>query len=578
MLEKIREFFDKLTTKQAVCIIILAGFVVYINSLFNGFVWDDFGLILKNPSVQSFNLIKLFGPNPFNSGGFYRPVAAFYTALLYMVFRGNPFFYHFFQLALHITNGCILFFVFKKFFNQKISLFLSLIFLIHPIQVESVSFISSAQSVLLFVFGILALSLVSSSKPTTKSWFTITLLLLLSLLSKEIGFLFLIIIPLYCILFKKTSLWWYVSIDFVVSSIYFLFRSLAGLASVQVIPTVPIGDAAFVTRLITLPAAIFYYLKIFFYPDKLAIWQEWIVSTINFDNFYLPLMLDSFFFLSLIIFLISVHKKQKNLFNILLFFSIWFLVGVSFISQIFPLDMTVADRWFYFPIAGLLGIIGVAIEYFGFLSDKKRVVFFSFGVVALILLICRTFVRSLNWYDNLTLMSHDSKIISNFDIENTLGTELLKVGEFDMAISHLEKSVNLDPYDTNISNLGVAYLNAGQEQKAEMYYVKAINAKTKNTDGHIHNRPVWLNLTYFLVSHNKVREAQAYLEKTLDDYPDDVFFLQLMAIAQERLGRHADALVTAKKAYDFSPSQDTYYIYNQILNGLPIKIGGDGSK
>src|SRR5579872_741315 len=153
--EKIEEFsfkklFIPLTTLKAVHWIIFIGLIVYANMLFNPGVWDDNEYILNQPLLQTFNISAIFGSNFFNNAGQYRPLTVLYYSVLYPLFGSNLFFYHVLQLTIHITNSALLFVLFKKFFGNKLSFFLSVIFLIHPMQIESVSYISSTDSTLFF--------------------------------------------------------------------------------------------------------------------------------------------------------------------------------------------------------------------------------------------------------------------------------------------------------------------------------------------------------------------------------------------------------------------------------------------
>ncbi|MGH7202910.1 MAG: glycosyltransferase family 39 protein [Candidatus Levyibacteriota bacterium] len=199
-----RDLFIPLTNKKILWFIVIIGLIVFGNSLFNGFVWDDNTYIITNPEIHTFNIFQLFGLSMFNSGGYYRPIPAVYFSLLWNIFGNAAFFYHLSQILLHITNACLLFYFLKRFFDKKLTFFLTLIFLIHPVQVESVAYIGATQSELLFLTGLGALLLSSRKIVHWKSLLLMSLLLLLSFLTKETGFLFLFIILLYHILFNPS--------------------------------------------------------------------------------------------------------------------------------------------------------------------------------------------------------------------------------------------------------------------------------------------------------------------------------------------------------------------------------------
>src|SRR6266700_2801169 len=89
------------------------------------------------------------------------------------------------SLIIHITDTFLLFFLLKRFFNRTLALFLSLVFLVHPLQVESVAWIAAADNPLFFLFGISALLLSVKDRVSLKRLIGLCCLLLLSLLTKE---------------------------------------------------------------------------------------------------------------------------------------------------------------------------------------------------------------------------------------------------------------------------------------------------------------------------------------------------------------------------------------------------------
>lgn len=102
-------------------LLIAFGFLLYFNSLFNGFVWDDEELIVNNSQVHSLaNLPAFLSGSTFNPGGasqlsglYYKPLMTISFSALYTLFGPNPFFFHLFQLLLHIANTVFFYFILK---------------------------------------------------------------------------------------------------------------------------------------------------------------------------------------------------------------------------------------------------------------------------------------------------------------------------------------------------------------------------------------------------------------------------------------------------------------------------------
>src|SRR5258706_8961753 len=198
-----KNLFFPLTNTKVIIWIVIIGFIVFFNMLFNNFVEDDLKYIINYPPVHQINLAVLFGPNDFNKGGQYRPLPATYFAILFSLFNSIPFFYHIIQLVLHTAVTFLIYLLFKKFIPKSTALLFSLLFLIHPMNVESVSYIAQTVSPIFTLFGLIAFFLLTKEKISTKNYIIGYFLLLLSILNKETGVIFIFLIFLYYYLFFK---------------------------------------------------------------------------------------------------------------------------------------------------------------------------------------------------------------------------------------------------------------------------------------------------------------------------------------------------------------------------------------
>jgi len=564
--------FVPLTTKKAIFIIIVVGCIVYFNMLFNGFVWDDKTYLIGKPDVHTLNIFQLIGNNIFNIGGYYRPLTAIYFAILYAIFNASSFYYHFFQLVLHIACGVLLFFLFKKFFKLPISLLLSLIFVIHPIQVESVSYISSSDSPLIFIFGISALLFSTQKSNSIRKTVLIFLLLLLSVLTKEAGILFLFFVLLYRFIFIRKNILAYFIGAIATVLIYLVIRFEIGKVFFAKPLLDPIARLPFKERLINIPAIVTYYLKTFFYPAHLAIDQFWIIKNITLTSFYLPLFIIIVFFFALFLLGYKLFKSNKKTFSIFLFFVNWYIVGMLLYVQFTPLDMTVADRWFYVPIVGLLGILGIILEYLVKHGEKTKKICYTFAVIIIVMLSIRTIVRNSNWIDAKTLYTHDSQVLDNFDIENSLGSEYNAENNYKEALIYFKKSVALDPYEVNLFNVGSQYEKLGNIHAAENYYAMAITKPHYLLIPQKHLTYTYERYGYVLLFTNNFQKANMIANVGLKEYPNDVNLWIVLALSKYKLHNQEQALDAAIKAKTLLSVQQTNYIYNQILNKNPIQI------
>ncbi len=351
-------------------LLVAIGVVVYFMIPKSPFALDDYGQIVRNISVHRIQNIPLFFTQSIAFPGqgqslltyYYKPFLYTFYSFLYALGNGSSFPFHSFQLALYILNALLVFLLFNKFFSKNMSFLLSIIFLLHPANNEVVSYIASLQDTLFLFFGITALNLLTL-KDTKKllTVISVSILILFSIFSKETGLLFLTISIVYLIIFK-TNLVKYYLVSFIFSGLIYLGLKLLALNHViLVLLSTPIQQMPFKDRIIIIPKIIYFYLKellfpSMYFPDVKLLQNTNIITSIG------PL-LAIILILILIVFIgIFIKHYYSSYFSIFIFFTTWFVIGISFHSQIIPLDVPIATRWLYFPIVGALGMVGVVLS------------------------------------------------------------------------------------------------------------------------------------------------------------------------------------------------------------------------
>lgn len=569
----LKDYFIPLTTTKVIHYILILGIIVFGNALFNGFLADDNGQILDNQMVHSFtNFLQFFSSGSFasaNSAGiYYKPVFSAVLSVIYSFFGPVPFYFHSFQLLLHCTNAILIFLLFSKFLNRQIAFFLSLIFLVHPINVEAVVYISDLQDPLYFFWGIIGLLLLMKEKVSYRLLIITQFLFMLSLLSKETGILFLIISFLYVVFYKR-----HLAAAFAISAtcllaVYSYLRFIvAGIFFNKDILN-PIMDATLAERLISMPSILSYYITTFFFPKILLFNQQWVVTNPDFQSFVLPLIIVILFFtiLGLTVWLLFHFKRQQRKYIFLML--TWFFIGIFLHMQIFPLDATVADRWFYFPMVGLLGILGLAFQtlYPRISFPKKQIILVVIAVVVISSLAIRTVIRNANWHSPKSLYTHDLSIMRpNFSLENALAYEYAKEGNMNDALIHAERSVQIYPTFVNLTNLGALYAQKGDIGRAKGLYEQSIGS-SKNY------YLAYENLLLLHIKHSDEAEAKKFAQKATETFPNSKKLWLYRIIAEYKYGDQQGALAAAEQYHTLSTSEESYAILHRLQNKQPLNI------
>ena len=146
-----------------------AGFLAYANSFSVPFVFDDRDSIVESPHIR-----KPWPPSewfsaPWATAADGRPVVALSFTLNYALDRLNPRAWHAVNLAVHLTAGLCLFGIFRRLLRlpplaarwaaaaDGVALAAALLWLLHPLQTESVTYIGTRTESFMGCFYLLSL-------------------------------------------------------------------------------------------------------------------------------------------------------------------------------------------------------------------------------------------------------------------------------------------------------------------------------------------------------------------------------------------------------------------------------------
>lgn len=376
-------------------------FISFYPSVNCGFVnWDDHLYVYENLMVQQHSIQwKEIFSTPVAAN--YHPLTMLSLALNYQFSGLNPGSYHITNLVFHLLNTVLVFVFIYSLTNKKLEVAatVSLLFGIHPMHVESVTWVSERKDVLYTFFYMLALVVYLKylEKPKFGIYLLVFLFFILSCLSKGVA----VTLPLVLLLIdywkeKKLSLKLFLQkIPFLVLS--FVFGILA--YKIQGGAIAEIKVFTFFERIIIASYGFMMYIFKMFVPINLSAFYDYPIFG---NNASLPIIYYLSPLMVITVFVIAIWslKKTKSVFWGIVFYLITVVLVLQFITVG---KAIIADRYTYLSYIGLFFILAQGYAYLIKQSPQLRTPVRLVLLVFALLLSYQTYQRTSVWKSGITL-------------------------------------------------------------------------------------------------------------------------------------------------------------------------------
>jgi tetratricopeptide (TPR) repeat protein len=548
--------------------LVAATIVVYADSLPAAFTFDDISAIVENPQLGKFWPLTpvLLGVRGAPSGG--RPLTSLSFNLNALIAGRNPAGYRAVNVVIHVAAGLVLFALLRSILGAKtrpdgssngatsLGFAVSLLWLVHPIQTESVTYVSQRAESLMGLFFLIALycAVRGFEEREPKRWFRFAAVAsALSVLSKEVGVITPLIILAYDRLFVSRSLrralgrhrllYGGLAFSWVTAGVLQLTAPRGYSVSLSNADVTPWGYLQ--RQLVALPG----YLKLVFWPSPLV-----------FDYGYpppVPPIAHQVLGASLLILLAAASVWALRRWPLAgLSGAAFFLILVPTSTVIPIVTEVVAEHRMYLPLACVLGVvIGGAREvaratnrrWLNLSPSTGRFLGWFLLLTAALGLGLLTWQRNSVYRSELSLWQDTvAKAPDNPRALNNLGWALLRAGNNEEALVRLQKAVSLRPgyFEANGGTaLALEHLGRVAEALPYMRRAAAINPGSA---------PAHESLVRLLVRLNRWNEAlvaaKAYVERLPDAQRSNYLYGSLLS----RAGRAKEALPYLQRAHELA--------------------------
>jgi protein O-mannosyl-transferase len=569
----------RITLAIIVLLLFLGTVTVYFPARQNGFVYDDPAYVTANFHVQQgLTMHSLAWAFTSTEEANWHPLTWISHMLDVQLFQLRPMGHHAQSILWHAINVVLLFLLLAKatgFVGR--SAFVAALFAVHPLNVESVAWVAERKTVLCTFFLLLALGAYGwyAKRPGAGRYLIVAVLFALALMAKPMAVTF----PLALLLLDFWPLQRILETPFprlLVEKIPLL--ALSGASAVITLYAQRAGGAVGSTAALPLAMrvknAIYSYL---IYVEK-AIWPSHLAVFYPHPEGTLALWkVTSAAAVLITITAIFWHFRWHFRERYLLVGWFWFLGTLAPVIGIVQVGRQAwADRYAYLPLWGLFVIVVWLLSEAATRISLNRAAQLAIAAAIVVGYSAATYTQIKYWRDGYTLFAHALEVTAANPIaEGNLGSSLMEMGRSDLAESHLERAIQLMPWDTTAHyNLGTLLHRRNELDQALREYQLTLRygpdkreaAQTHNNLGVLFNQlgkrdqaaaeftnAIALNpyeQNSFL-GRGKIERDEGKLDAALQD------FQQAMKIAESPLAHYWEGRVLEDKG-EPGPAADAY--------------------
>lgn len=519
---------------------------VYTNSLNNQFVSDDIGLIRDNKNVANLSYNFFNHPRSFLRWLFY--------FFCYKIGGLSPIPYRLLDITTHIGSVIFIYLIVNLLSGRSLALLTASIFAVHPIQTESVTWISGGihSQYSMFLLASFFFFLLAKFRNWSKKLYLFSIIsFLLAILSTEKAMSFPLIIFFFELAFGNIRKNWRRTIPYFTLSFFWLIVLLSGALNwrISTLKNDYYQQGGLENPLIQIPIAVSSYIRLIFWPDKLTLYHSELSFT---QGQYWLMILLTLAFLSLIIW---AYRKNRQIF----FWSSFFIITLLPTMTPLRIGWIVAERYVYLGSLGIIFLIALIIKKIEKTVKIKKISLVILGII-LIALSVKTIMRNRDWQnqDNLWLAAEKTSPSSHQN-HNNLGDLYARRKEYDKSVEEFKKAIELKPdYADAYHNLANVYHQMGRDNLAQESYKRAIEFNPRLWQSYQN-----LGAIYFI--EKKYELALETIQKAATINPNESSLKTNLAIILLQLNEEEKAKAEFEKALQLNPQDE---IAKNWLNSL----------
>lgn len=501
--------------------------ILYLPFLGNAFVSDDIGGIVNSASRWTW-LTAIQWPRALHLG----VILQYWT---YHVFGLVSWPFRLTNILFHMGNVVLVWLVVQKIVKKPtVSFIASVLFAVHPLAIEGVTWISGGIYAEYSFFFLLSFYLYVSRRTGSIFFF------LLSLLISEKAVPLLLLFPLYEWMVGNMKKNWKRLIPYVVISIgvMLFYISRLGMRIIDLEGANYQTVSGLYNPLYQVPIAISSYLALFVWPEALTLYH----SSFQYTVWELGIrMLVTAGFLAAAVY--GVVKKR--LFG---FWFTWVVCGLGITLLPLKISWIVAERYMYPAVIGLSVVVGMLFD--AILSRKRwNVVGICLIAVVALALSMRTIVRNNDWRTEDSLWVATA-IVSPDDPHswNNMGDVYGRHGEYEKSIEAFTRAIQMNPnYADAYHNIGNTYVYMKKYQEAVPFFEKALSI----------NPNLWQSyqdLAFIAVADKEYPKAIEYFKQALVINPNEVVLWTNIGVVYAEMGDKDNAKLAVEHALQIDPS------------------------